>query len=169
MRKYLIILLIAILLVPMLQRGNEGVAFAEDVNGVEVTYIINSADTAGFHVTFFSSYDPPGTDTYYYNNADGVAATSGAVDASHIFHSRDIHISIPTLGSTSVTIRAEGKLENSTVWSDLYTKTYTAATTEADPWPILEYIDQFRMGAKEADTGTNIINIAGSFITERKR
>lgn len=143
-------------------------AYAVDVNGVEVTEFV-LADSTGFRATWFSSFDPPGTDTYYYNQAEGTSTTSGSVDTSHIFKTIELQIGIPTLASTTVTIRAEGKQNNATGWYDIFTRAYTAATTIDDKWPILERPDNFRVGAKEDDIGTNAINIVGKFITERKR
>lgn len=140
-------------------------AVARTENGITITDEATSRSNI-MQCEFFSGYNAPGTGTFYYNSANEVAASSGAVTTKGIYTAKTLLLSIPTLGSTSITIRIEGKTKNSTTWANIYSKTYSVATTIDDIVNVVEYIDQIRIGVKANTTkGTDSVNCTGSFVS----
>jgi hypothetical protein len=138
-----------------------------DVNGVDVTDF-RLANIEGFNATMFSAFNPTST-SFVYNEAGGVASDSGELDVSNIIEAKTLQVSIPTLGSGSITVIAEGRTKNAPDWGLVWQKTYSAATTIAQLISLLEYVDRLRIGVKVVSNGIDVINITGGFITERKR
>jgi len=138
---------------------------ARTENGITLTDEATSKSNI-IQATFFDAYNPPGTGTFYYNPASETASTSGAVTCKGIYTSKTLLLSVPTLGSTSISVRIEGKTKNATTWAEVYTKTFTAASTIDSIINVVEYLDQIRIGVKaNTSKGTDSVNITGSFIS----
>jgi hypothetical protein len=142
-----------------------GTAFARTENGITLTDEATSKSNI-IQATFFEAYNPPGTGTFYYNPASEVTSTAGAVTCKGIYTARTLLLSVPTLGSTSISVRIEGKTKNATTWAEVYTKTFTAASTIDSVVNVVEYLDQIRIGVKaNTSKGTDSVNVTGSFIS----
>ena len=140
-------------------------AFARTENGITLSDEATSRSNI-IQATFFDAYNPPGTGTFYYNPASEVTSTAGAVTCKGIYTSKTVLLSVPTLGSTSISIRIEGKTKNATTWAEVYTKTFTAASTIDSVINVVEYLDQIRIGVKaNTSKGTDSVNVTGSFIS----
>jgi len=115
---------------------------------------------------FFSAYNPTSA-SYIYDEAGGQAATSGQFFVEK-YDEKIIQIAIPTLGSTSIDVRIEGRVKDagSGRWGEVWTKNYAAATTIDELVVIPELLEYIRVGVKVNTNGTDSITILGSF---RKR
>lgn len=156
--KLALLLILAILYCPNVS--------ARDSNGVTVTDFVSSM-AYGVHIDHYSAFNPTSA-TYIYNEAGGSAATSGEVGlVGHTGH-KTVVISVPTLGSTSIDFRLEGKVGTTmTTWAGIYTLNVDTATTEDIIIPISEYITSYRLGVKVNTNGTDVINCSTSAITHR--
>lgn len=155
-----------ILFIICLVLGLAGSAFARTENGITITDV-NTAKANIMQCIFFDEYTPPGTNTFYYNSVNGTSSTSGAVSVPGIFTAKTVLVSVPTLGSTSITVRVEGKTRNSNEWGEIYTfGTFTAATTIESVVNVVEYVNQLRVGIKANGTkGTDTVSVTGDFIS----
>jgi hypothetical protein len=136
-------------------------------NGVDVTNV-NLVHSFGMRGEWFTSFDPSLT-TYVYNESGESAVTSGLMDALNIVDKRTIYVSVPVLGSTSITVRAEGKHKGSTEWAEINSQTFSTATSIAVIWPVLEFSGDIRVGVKRDGTdGTDSVNVSGEFTTQKK-
>lgn len=157
-KKLFIFIWLALLLVP-------ASVFARTENGITIT------DHATAHsnilsCTFFEGYNPPGASTYYYNSANGTSSLAGAVTCQGIYTAKTLLLSVPTLGSTSITIRIEGKTRNSTTWGDVYTQTFSSATVIDTIINFIEYGYQTRIGVMSNGTkGTDSVYVTGDFVS----
>lgn len=134
--------------------------FAREVNGVEYT-TSSSGLVSQSHVDHYTAFNPTST-SYIYNEAAGTSTTSGSVSFQGVLGAITSQVSIPTLGSTSIDVRWEGQIENSTTWFGIYTKNFAAATTIDYVLPISEYLTNYRVGVKVNTNGTDVINIRTS-------
>lgn len=133
-------------------------------NGVDVTNL-SYMHSWGFKAVWYTSFDPTST-SYVYNEAGGTATNSGLLACEYITHTRTLFVEIPTLNSTSITVRAEVKPVGSTIWHEAYTQVFSAATTIGEIWPILEYSGDFRVGLLViGDVAGDVVNISGEFMT----
>lgn len=140
--------------------------YARDSNGVTVTDF-RSSMAYGMHIDHYSAFNPTSA-TYIYNEAGGQTAISGEVVLFGNTGPKTLIISVPTLGSTSIDFRLEGKVGTSmTTWSNIFTKNIAAATTIDIIIPISEYITSYRLGVKVNTNGTDVINCSTSVITHR--
>ncbi len=140
---------------------------ADNGNGVDVTYIDN-VHSFGVHGEWYSSFDPSSL-TYIYNESGGATATSGLLDIKDSLGPKTLYVSIPTLNSTSITVRAECKPKALTVWHEVHTEVYTAATTIAETWPLLEYSGDFRVGLiVVGDSSGDVVDVSGDFVSPKK-
>ena len=150
-----------------------GVAWAADDSDITVTETTWRA-SIGKDIIWFSAYDLGGnigTNTYVYNDATGTnsANTDGQVECRNYDKSKTIQISVPTLGSTSIDVRAEGRAGTDTTWGELFTENFSAATTIDFMGPIVEYVEEIRVGARSNGTaGTDVITVTGILRGERK-
>jgi len=88
--------------------------YARDSNGVTVYDYTN-----GMNIDHYVAYNPTSA-TYVYNDIGGQTATSGSVDMPTRLNAKTLNISVPTLGSTSIDFRLEGKVGTTmTTWADL--------------------------------------------------
>jgi len=114
---------------------------------------------------FFTNYDPSQTSDYVYNESDA----SGDEDGKYYCYNytlKSIQISIPTLGSTSIGVRIEGRTDSSDdlpSWGNIYSKTYTSATTIDDIVMITEYLEYLRVGLIVVGDSTDDVTIKGNF------
>jgi hypothetical protein len=116
------------------------------------------------HIDHYTAFNPTSA-TYIYNEAGGSAATSGEVNLTGNFGPKTLIISVPTLGSTSIDFRLEGKVgKTMTTWSNIYTKNVSAATTIDIIIPISEYVTAYRLAVKVNTNGTDVINCSTSII-----
>jgi hypothetical protein len=139
---------------------------ARDVNGVTVTDF-RSGLAYGQHIDHFTAFNPTST-SYVYNEAGGTDADSGEVNLLGNFGAKTLVISVPTLGSTSIDFRLEGKVGTTmTTWSNIYTVNISATTTVDTIIPIAEYITAYRLGVKVNTNGTDVINASTSIINHR--
>lgn len=135
-------------------------AFARDVNGVEYT-TSRAGLVSSSHVDHFTAFNPTST-SYIYNEAAGTSTTAGSVSFAGVLGAITSQVSIPTLGSTSIDVRWEGQVENSTTWFNIYTKNFASVTTIDYVLPISEYITNLRVGLKVNTNGTDVISIRTS-------
>lgn len=142
-----------------------GSAYSRDSNGVTVTDFATT-NVYGMDIDHFSSFNPTSA-TYIYNEAGETAITSGEVDVKEYVGSKIISISVPTLGSTSIDFRIEGKLKNMPVWFEIYVENVSVATTTAIIIPISEDMTSYRVGVKVNTNGTDVIDCSTHFITKR--
>lgn len=148
--------------------SNTSLVFARDVNGVTVTDFRTSL-IYGQHIDHFTSFNPT-TSGYIYNETGGFSATSGEVSLRGLLGSKTLVISVPTLGSTSLDFRLEGKVGTAmTTWSNIFTKNVASATTSNTDIiiPISEYITSYRLGVKTNTNGTDVINCSTSAVAHR--
>ena len=114
---------------------------------------------------FFTNYDPSQTSDYIYNESDA----SGDEDGKYYCYNytlKSIQVSIPTLGSTSIGVRIEGRTDSSddlTTWGNIYSKTYTAATTIDDIIMVTEHLEYLRVGLIVVGDSTDDVTIKGNF------
>lgn len=113
---------------------------------------------------WFMDYDPSST-SFVYNNLGETEDDSGAVNITPARGDRNIVVAVPTLGSASITIRAEGRTYYSN-WFKIYEQTFTAATTIGDPWPVGELAKDIRVGVKVETDGTDSIEVTGDFVIQ---
>ena len=150
-----------------------GVAGAADDPDITVTELEWRA-SIGKDIVWFSDYDlggSIGTNTYVYNDDTGTnsANTDGQVECRNYDQSKTIQISISTLGSTSIDVRGEGRAGTDTAWFEIHTENFSAATTIDFGMPVLEYVEEIRVGARSNGTaGTDVITITGILRGERK-
>lgn len=117
--------------------------------------------------SFYSSFDPNAT-SYIYDPNNAVAATSGQYYCYN-YTFKTIQISVPTLGSSSLDVRIEGKVDNASTWSDIYSKQYTAATTIDESVMVTEHMEYIRVGLKITGNSTDSVSITGNFGVPRYR
>jgi len=114
---------------------------------------------------FFTNFDPSQTSDYIYNESDA----SGDEDGRYYCYNytlKSIQVSIPTLGSTSIGIRIEGRTDtsgSSTSWGNIYSKTYTSATLIDDIIMITEHLEYLRVGIIVVGDSTDDVTIKGNF------
>ena len=125
-------------------------------------------------VVWFTAYDlggTIGTNTYVYNDSVGTnsANTDGLVECRNFTQKRTIQISIPTLGSTSIDVRIEGRAGTSTTWGEVVTKNFSAATTIDYLINAVEWVEEIRVGARSNGTaGTDSVTITGILRGEQR-
>lgn len=140
--------------------------YARDSNGVTVTDFTKGA-SYGMHIDHYTAFNPTSA-TYIYNEAGESAAASGEVSLIGHFGPKTLILSIPTLGSTSLDFRLEGKVGTTmTTWANIFTKNVAASTTIDIMIPISEYITAYRLGVKVNTNGTDVINCSTSIINSR--
>lgn len=140
---------------------------ADDEN-VTKAGIVRSGAT-GYSYTWFDDYFPNNNGVYVYNNQAGQAVGDGSIDIAGIVNSKTLHVNIPVLDSTSITIRIEGKTLEASAWGNIYTEVFMTATTIPLIWPICEYLGHIRVGILKTGTGTlDRVSITGDFITWRR-
>ena len=140
---------------------------ADNGNGVdtEVFKTLHSFVRTGI---WFTNFDPTSL-SYVYNEAGGVALTSGLMDIKDIVYARTLYVSIPTLNSASITVRVEVKPAFATEWAEVNTQIITEATTIAILWPVLEYSGEIRVGVMVAGpVAGDVVNISGEFSSQLK-
>jgi len=116
--------------------------------------------------TFYSAFDATST-SYVYDSAGGTAATSGQFDVQR-FDEKTILIAITTLNSTSIAVRIEGKVNGT--WGNIYTKTYTAATSYPEVVYVIENIEYIRVGLiVVSDVASDSVTITGNFVQTGQR
>jgi hypothetical protein len=128
---------------------------------------INRTDAQGKSIEFFTGYNPTNATDYVYDEAGGTDTDSGWVEIKNVFDKGTLQVSIPTLGSTSITVRIEGMTTKGAGPFEIDTKTYTVATSIAEVWNVLEYADKIRVGLLVDTNGTDTVDIAGDFITKK--
>lgn len=139
--------------------------YATDENGIIVTDFSYGTQKWGQGASFYSDFDPS-LATYIYNEAGGNAFTSGSVNMSDILGGKSLAVSVSTLNSTSITVRAEGLIAG-IIWADIYTQVFTSATVAPELWPLLEWIEAVRVGLKvDTDVAGDVVDIAGSFYSQ---
>ncbi len=165
MRHYLIALSLlvasALLCVPNAYSADNG-------NGVDID-IDDYAAMYKIHGEWFTAFDPTSA-SYVYNESGETDVAAGDLDTQFIFTKGNVLVSIPTFGGSSgtITVRIEGRTKDSTVWAEIYTQAYTAATTIAEVFPINSYFDAVRVGVMVASTpSTDSVTIEGDFITQK--
>lgn len=141
---------------------NSALFAADNGNGVDVT-TYNFDKVFKIHAEWFTAYDPEDTVNYVYNESAGTATTSGELDTSFIFDKGNISVYIPTHGTGTTTLRLEGKTKDG-AWMNIITKTYTAAMTIAESFPIVSYWDAVRAGLKVSGSAVDSVTIEGDFI-----
>lgn len=144
-QKYLVLIIIILLIysVPLFAAGA----------------ILNDAND------FFSSHDPSNISLYIYNESDATNCEAGKYYCFN-YTLKTIQVSIPTLGSTSITMRIEGRTDSSddlTTWGDIYSKTYTSATTIDDFITVTEHTEYIRVGLLVVGDSTDDVTIKGNF------
>ena len=142
-----------------------GILETRDSNGVTVTHF-GTSKIFGIDIDHFSSFNPTSA-SYIYNEAGGADIDSGEVDTEEHIGAKTVSISVPTLGSTSIDCRIEGKLRNMPEWSEIFTQNVASATTIAIIIPISEDITSFRIGVKVNTNGTDVINCSSHFVTKK--
>lgn len=139
---------------------------ARDSNGVTVTDFLTSM-AYGMHIDHYTAFNPTSA-TYIYNEAGESAAASGEVVLTGNTGPKTLVISVPTLGSTSIDFRLEGKIGTTmTTWAEIHTENVASATTIDILIPIGEYITSYRVGVKVNTNGTDTISLSTSAITHR--
>jgi len=159
---FLILLIVAIFFL-----GPNKIQAADNGNGVDVIYF-NNVHSFGVRGIWYTSFDPTST-SYVYNQSGGTALTSGLIDVKNIVDKKTLFVFISTLNSTSITVRVECKYKGSSVWAEVYSQTFTAATTIAESWPLLEYSGDLRVGLiVVGDASGDVVDITGEFVAQKK-
>jgi len=115
--------------------------------------------------TFYKNYDPSNTAYYVYDAADGSGDESGKYYCYNYTY-KTIQISIPTLASTSIAVRIEGRVDSTTdlvSWANIYSKTYTSPTTIDDSIMVTEHMEYIRIGLLVTGDSTDDVSIRGNF------
>ena len=113
--------------------------------------------------TFYSEFDPNST-SYVYDPNNATGATDGQYYVRN-YAEKTIQVRIPTLGSTSIDFRIEGRVQGSSNWADVYSKNYSSATTVDELIMITEHLDYIRIGLKVNTDGTDSVSVVGNFAT----
>ena len=142
-----------------------GILSTLEVNGVTVIHF-GTTKIFGIDIDHFSNFNPTSA-TYIYNEAGESDIDSGEVDAEEHVGSKTISISVPTLGSTSIDFRIEGKLRNMPVWSEIFVQNVSVATTTAIIIPISEDMTSYRVGVKVNTNGVDVIDCSSRFVTKK--
>lgn len=150
-----------------------GMAWAADDSDLTVSELTFRGSISK-DIVWFTAYDLGGnigTNTYVYNDSSGTnsANTDGLVECRNYTRKRTIQISIPTLGSTSIDVRIEGRAGTSTVWGEVVTRNFSSATTIDYLINAVEWIEEIRVGARSNGTaGTDLITITGILLGDQK-
>ena len=113
-----------------------------------------------------SNYDLGGdaSTTKVYSETEGTALSDGIVPIGRNNNSITFHVNLKTLGSTTVTLTFEGKVDsdfkaNRGAWALLFTKAFTATNT-GYVLPICEgALKYVRVGMQSDDGGTDDLTI----------
>jgi len=114
---------------------------------------------------FYNGHDPSNTSLYVYDSSDATSDTAGRYYCLN-YTLKTIQVSVPTLGSTSISMRIEGQTDSSgdvAGWANIYTKSYTGATTIDDIVMITEHLKYIRVGLKVTSDGSDDLTITGNF------
>ncbi len=148
-----------------------GTVLALLINGVawaDVTTTVPSIKTGWKWVeaVIVDNYNLGGdaSTTKVYNEAEGTSNSDGAISVSSANDSITFHVDLKTLGSTTITLTFEGKIDhdfNATTgqWMLLFTKAFTAVDTQYK-LPISEgALTYVRVGMVSDDGGTDDLTI----------
>ena len=105
---------------------------------------VQAAEETLKHV-FFSAYDPDATERFNSIGDTDREATRVDVDKESW---RTIAVHIATLNSTSITVKIYGKVNS--LWALLYSKPYSATTTDPEPITISERCSYLAVGLVSA-------------------
>lgn len=123
-------------------------------------------------VVWFSAYDVGGDagTTYKYNEIEGTSDGSGLVEARKYNLAITIQIDLITLGSTSVDVRLEGRAGSSAEWGEIGTINFTAVTgaNNAFTFPVVEFLEEIRVGVKANTAGTDSITVSGILLGDSR-
>jgi len=112
---------------------------------------------------FFTAYNPDVSGDYVYNESDGTDDSVGGYGVGAMPY-KTIQIRIPTLQSTALSVRIEGQVEDANSWADVYTKSYTSATTIDELVMVTEHLHKIRVGLKPSgEATTDSVTIRGHF------
>ena len=112
---------------------------------------------------FFTHYNPDVTSDYVYDEEDTTTDLAGAYGCGSMPY-KTIQISIPVLQSTSISVRIEGQIEDANTWADIYTKSYTSATSIDDSVMVTEHLHNIRVGLKATgEATTDSVTVRGHF------
>lgn len=139
-------------------------SYGRDSNGVTVTDF-NTSMAYGMHIDHFTAFNPTST-SYVYNETGGTGTTDGEVVITGNTGPKSVHISVPTLGSTSLDFRIEGKIATRiSTWAPLFT--FNTTVTVDEIIPITDYITSYRLGVKVNTNGTDSIDCSTTLITHK--
>lgn len=113
--------------------------------------------------SFFTEFDPNST-SYVYDEDNGTDATDGQYYVRN-YAEKTIQVRIPTLGSTSIDFRIEGRVQGSSNWAEVYYKNFSSATTVDELIMVTEHLDYLRVGLKVNTDGTDSVSVIGNFAT----
>lgn len=138
---------------------------ARDSNGVTVTDF-STGSLYGMHIDHYTAFDPDSA-TYVYNEAGGQTSSSGEVSLLGLSGPKTLVIYVPTLGSTSIDFRLEGKVGAMATWTEIYVENVTSAMTIGKCIPICEYFTAYRLGVKVNTDGEDLIYCTTSVVNPR--
>jgi hypothetical protein len=162
MQKYSIILMIA--LCSMFASVSHAM---DNGNGVDVTSL-GQANAFVNTATWFLDFDPSVTANFIYNEAGGTDVDSGLYVSAFKYDKGNITVKVSTLNSTSIEVRIEGKNAFG-YWVEIISKTYTAAQTIGESFPIVTYYNSIRVCLKvTGDAAGDVVDVTSDFLTIKR-
>jgi len=122
-------------------------------------------------VEFFDDFDlggSIGSQTFYvYNETAGTfgtdTVTGGEVKTIRYTEAMAVTIAVPTLGSSSVDWRIEGRFGTASQYALIASGTISAATTIDEVVPIAENPEAIRVGLRASSIGGDQVDVYGLF------
>lgn len=163
MKKYLLAFLMCLIIPGIVYAG----VTTSTENGVPVT---TTDYTSIFrkHAEWFKASSPVNTVNYVYNEAFGTDTAAGWIDTSFIFDKGSISVGVPDVGTGTVTIRIEGRVEGGDA-TEIISQLYSADTVIAQSFPITTYFTGIRVGALSSVGDAKSVTVEGDFINEKER
>ncbi len=118
--------------------------------------------------TWFEAYDVGGSTgaSYEYNDSQEADDEAGVVEVRRFDQKKTIIIGIPTLGSTSIDVRIEGRIGGR--WGEIVTLNFDSALLIDHIVNVVEQIDDVRVGVKANTPGTDAVTIRGAFLGSQR-
>ena len=134
---------------------------------VTTTVPVVTTSYSTVEATIVDNYDLGGdaSTTKVYDESEHTGGNAGAISIGHLYKPEvSYHVDLKTLGSTTITLTFEGKIDNDMndttgQWMLLYTKAFTAVNTQYSLTLSEKALKHVRVGMVSDDGGTDDITI----------
>jgi hypothetical protein len=142
------------------------ISTAYSVDDTSIGYSpFSSSLISGGEISHYSSFNPTSA-TYTFNEAEESAATSGQITIKGARH-KQVFISVPTLGSSSITFGFFSRPQNMSTWSLIYEEVVTSSTTDDITFPISDFSPIYRVGTKVVGNSTDSVTVTTVISTNK--